>query len=61
MRLLRLFLLRCFGAIGAALTVYDVWRRPPARQRRWLVAHGRRQGLRIGTRAGAFVAGTIGR
>jgi hypothetical protein len=61
MRLRRLFLLRRFGAIGVALTVYDPWRRLPTRQRRWLVADGRRQGLRIATRSWAFVAGTIGR
>jgi uncharacterized membrane protein len=61
MRVLRLFLLRRFGPIGVALTVYDVWRRLPTRRRRWLVAHGRRLGLRIATRAWAFVAETIGR
>lgn len=59
MRLLRLFFLRRFGLIGVVLTAYDVWRRLPARQRRRLVAHGRRQGLP--RRAWAFVAGTIGR
>jgi hypothetical protein len=61
MRLLRLLLRRCLGAIGVALAVYDVWRRLPRRQRRWLVAHGRRQGLRLATRAWAFVAVMIGR
>jgi hypothetical protein len=61
MRLLPLFLLRRFGPIGVALTVLDVWRRLPARQRRWLVAHGRRQALRITTRAWAFVAGAVSR
>lgn len=61
MRLLRLFFLRRFGPIGVVLTVYDVWRRLPTGQRRWLVARGRRQGLRIARRAWAFAAGTIGR
>lgn len=60
MGLLRLFFRR-FGVIAVTLTVYDVWRSLPMSQRRWLVAHGRRQGLRIVTRAGAFVAGSIGR
>lgn len=61
MRHLRLLLLRSLRLIGAALSVYDKWRRLPMRQRRWLVIHGRRQGLRIVTHAGAFVSGTIGR
>jgi hypothetical protein len=61
MRHLRLLLPRSLGLIGAALSVYDVWRRFPMTQRRWLVIHVRRQGLRIVTGAGAFVSGTIGR
>jgi hypothetical protein len=64
MRLLPLFLRR-FGPIGVAVTVFDVWRRLPTRRRQWLVAHGRRRGLWIATRAWALawalVAGTIGR
>lgn len=61
MRPLRLFFLRRLGPIGIAMTVYEVWRRLPARQRRSLLVHGRRQGLRVATRAWAFDAGTIAR
>jgi hypothetical protein len=61
MRLLGRFLLRRFGPVGVALTVYDVWRRLPNRQRRQLVAYGRHQGLLAARRAWALVAGTIGR
>ncbi len=61
MRLLRMSLVRLFGPIWVALTVYDVWRRLPTTQRRWLLARGRRQGLRIAVRAWAFLAATIGR
>jgi len=61
MRLIRPFLLRRFGLIGVVLTVYDFWRRLPNRQRRRLVAYGRRRGMRVATRAWALVTGTIGR
>ncbi len=34
---LRTVLLRRFGVVGLFLTVYDVWRRIPVRQRKWLL------------------------
>jgi len=48
----RTVVLRRFGVIGLFLTVYDVWRRIPARQRRQLLAGGRRSGSRIAARFG---------
>ena len=35
------------GAIGLALTVWDVWRRLPPWQRRWMAAQARRHGPRV--------------
>ena len=35
------------GAIGLALTAYDLWRRLPEAQRRQLLEHGRRHGSRL--------------
>ena len=35
------------GAIGLALTAYDLWRRLPEAQRRQLIEHGRRHGSRL--------------
>jgi len=43
---------RRLGPVGVALTVYDVWRHLPAKQREQLVE----QSLKHGTRAGRFVA-----
>jgi hypothetical protein len=42
---------RRLGPVGVALTVYDVWRRLPEKQRDQLVE----QGVKHGTRAGRFV------
>jgi hypothetical protein len=35
------------GAIGLALTAYDIWRRLPPAQRRMLLSAGRKHGPRI--------------
>jgi hypothetical protein len=37
---------RRLGPLGVALTAYDVWRRLPAKQRKQLLAHGQKYGLR---------------
>jgi len=55
------FALRRFGPLAVALTVYDVWRRLPRKQRQKLVTHGRRQGSRLATSAYAYLSGVIGR
>jgi hypothetical protein len=39
------------GALGLALTAYDLWRRLPEAQRRQLIAHGRRHGSRLAVEA----------
>jgi hypothetical protein len=44
--LVRSVRLRRFGPLGVVLTAYDLWRRVPARRRRQLVVHRRRQGSR---------------
>jgi hypothetical protein len=44
-------LVRRLGPVGVALTVYDVWRHLPEKQRDQLVE----QGLKHGGRAGRFV------
>jgi len=43
---------RRLGPVGVALTVYDVWRHLPAKQREQLIE----QSVKHGTRAGRFVA-----
>ncbi len=48
----RTVLLRRFGVVGLFLTIYDVWRRIPVRQRKWLLARGRRSGSRVVARFG---------
>jgi len=48
----RTVLLRRVGVVGLFLTVYDVWRRMPARQRKRLLAGGRRSGARRAARFG---------
>lgn len=40
-------LTRRAGPIGVALTMYDVWRRIPKRQRRQLIAATRKHGPRV--------------
>jgi hypothetical protein len=43
----RLRLTRRLGPVGAALTIWDIWRRLPPRQRRFLVKQARKHGPRI--------------
>lgn len=40
-------LTRKAGPIGVALMVWDVWRRIPPRQRRWLFKQARQHGPRV--------------
>ena len=40
-----------FGPIGAALTLFDVWRRLTPKQRKWLVEQARQHGPRIAKQA----------
>jgi hypothetical protein len=42
---------RRVGPLGIALTLYDAYRRLPAKQRRQLLALGRKHGPRIAARA----------
>lgn len=44
-------LTRRFGTVGAALTVWDVWRRLPPVQRRWVANQVRQHGPRIAKQA----------
>ncbi|HEX6839233.1 MAG TPA: hypothetical protein VF334_21800 [Polyangia bacterium] len=43
----RIKLSRRTNAIGMALTVWDLWRRMPPRQRRWVFKQARKHGPRI--------------
>ena len=47
----RVPLSRRIGPIGAALTAYDIWRRLPPKQRRWLVKQARTHGPRLARQA----------
>jgi hypothetical protein len=47
----RVKLTRRLGPVGAALTLYDIWRRLPPRQRRWVVAQARKHGPRLAKQA----------
>jgi len=38
---------RRFGAVGLALTAWDVWRRLPPQQRRWVLRQARTHGPRV--------------
>lgn len=40
-------LTRRTGALGMALTFWDLWRRLPPRQRRWVFKQARKHGPRI--------------
>jgi hypothetical protein len=40
-------LTRRLGPVGAALTLWDVWRRLPPKQRRWVVQQARTHGPRM--------------
>ena len=35
------------GAFGAALTLFDLWRRLPPRQRHWIFKQARKHGPRV--------------
>jgi hypothetical protein len=50
----RVKLSRRVGPLGAALTLYDIWRRLPPRQRRWVARQARKHGPRLARQA--FVA-----
>jgi hypothetical protein len=43
----RFRLTRRVGPLGVALTLYDIWRRLPPRQRRWVMKQARAHGPRI--------------
>jgi hypothetical protein len=43
----RLGFTRRLGPVGTALMLWDVWRRLPPRQRRWVVTQARTHGPRI--------------
>jgi len=47
----RLRLSRRAGAIGTALTVWDLWRRLPPKQRRFLMKQARTHGPRLAKQA----------
>jgi hypothetical protein len=42
---------RRFGTVGVALTLWDVWRRLPPKQRRWMMQQARTHGPRIAKQA----------
>lgn len=44
-------LTRRLGPVGAALTLLDVWRRLPPRQRRWVLKQARKHGPRLAKQA----------
>jgi hypothetical protein len=50
-RMPRLGLSRRLGPVGTALTVWDIWRRLPPTQRRWVTGQVRRHGPRIAREA----------
>ena len=42
---------RRLGPVGVALTLWDVWRRLPPKQRRWMMQQARTHGPRIAKQA----------
>ena len=44
-------LTRRVGPVGAALTIWDIWRRLPPKQRRWVAKQVRAHGPRIAKQA----------
>ena len=42
---------RRIGPVGVALTLWDVWRRLPPRQRRWMMQQARTHGPRLAKQA----------
>jgi len=47
----RLKVTRRLGPVGAALTAWDLWRRLPPKQRRWVLAQARKHGPRLAKQA----------
>jgi hypothetical protein len=47
----RVKLSRRLGPVGTALTLWDLWRRLPKRQRRWVAAQARKHGPRLAKQA----------
>jgi hypothetical protein len=47
----RVRLSRRLGPVGAALTLWDIWRRLPPRQRRWVMKQARKHGPRLAKQA----------
>jgi len=43
----RLRLTRRVGPVGTALMLWDLWRRLPPRQRKWVVKQARKHGPRV--------------
>jgi hypothetical protein len=50
-RVARPKLTRRAGAMGMALTAWDIWRRLPPRQRRWVYKQVRLHGVRVAKQA----------
>ena len=47
----RLKLTRRLGPVGAVLTAWDIWRRLPPRQRKWVTQQMRTHGPRVAKQA----------
>jgi hypothetical protein len=47
----RVKLSRRLGPVGTALTLWDLWRRLPKRQRKWVVSQARKHGPRLAKQA----------
>jgi hypothetical protein len=47
----RIRVIRRLGPVGTALTIWDIWRRLPPRQRRWVVKLARKHGPRLAKQA----------
>jgi hypothetical protein len=50
-RMARVKLTRRLGPVGTALTLWDLWRRLPKRQRKWVVSQARKHGPRLAKQA----------
>jgi hypothetical protein len=47
----RIRLTRRLGPVGTALMVWDLWRRLPKRQRKWVASQARKHGPRLAKQA----------
>jgi hypothetical protein len=47
----RMKLTRRLGPVGAVLTAWDIWRRLPPKQRKWVAQQARHHGPRIAKQA----------